>query len=211
MLNKIQAALYIRLRRHSKLRRGQYAVQLDVSRDTLRRYEAGKTRPDPETEQKMLEITRCSNLELIEMLCEIASDELGMRVAIVDGEDGYQPTTSLAKAKWVRRQYGDGLSGAQRRALDNKVHTVQLAQILCERENADLDEYAADCRTEAEQRCKNSADPSTNRRSIQGATGPAAAGATRGAEPVFDNAAGTPPPHTGAGGEPRQYVRERRT
>ncbi len=211
MLNKIQPELCDRLRRHSKLTRKQFAAQLDVNRDTLRNYETGKTRPDPETEQKMLEISQCSDLELVEMLCEILSDELGMRVAIVDGEDDYRPTTSLAKAQWVRRHHGDDLSAAQRRALDNKVHTVQLAQILCERENADLDEYAADCRAEAEQRRKGMADAPTTGPTTQGATGPATEGATHGAEPVSDNAGGTPSPHRGADGRPRQYMRESRT
>ncbi len=114
MLNNIQPALYIRLRRHSNLTRTQFAVRLDVSRNTLRSYEAGDTRPDPDTERKIIEVSRCSDLELVEMLCEIASDKLGMRVAILDGEDGYRPTTSLAKAQWVRRHYADDLSEAQR-------------------------------------------------------------------------------------------------
>ena len=211
MLNKIQPALYIRLRRHSKLTRKQFATQLDVNRDTLRNYEAGKTRPDLETEQKMLEISQCSDLELAEMLCEITSGELGMRVAIVDGEHDYQPTTSLARARRVRRHYDDQLSDLERRALDNKLHTAHLMQVLIERHNADLDEYATDCRAEAEQRRKRVADARIAGPPNQGATGPASEGTPHGAEPAFDNAAGTPPPHRGAGGGPRQYVRERRT
>ncbi len=207
MLNKIQPALCIRLRRHSKLTRKQFAVQLGVNRDTLRNYETGKTRPDPETEQRMLEISRCSDLELVEMLCEILSDELGMRVAIIDGE-GYRPATTLARAERVRWHYEGELSDVQRQALDHKLHGARLNRLLYEWHNAELDEYTAGCRAEAEQRRRTTTDPLTTDPLTQGATGPAERGSYHGAEPAFDNAGGAPSSHMGTAARPRQYVEE---
>ncbi len=173
MLNKILPALYKRLRLRSGLSRIQFAAQIEVKPNTLTNYETGKTRPGLDTERKLTEVSRCSDLELVEMLCEIVSDELRIRVGIIQGQHGYRPATSLASAEHIRQQYGDELSEAERRTLGNKMHTTQLMQLVWERHNADLDEYAADCRANAKRRRQSASDPTTSEPAKKGATGTA--------------------------------------
>ncbi len=166
MLNNILTALYARLRKRSRLPRQEFADRINIGRDTLRKYEAGNTRPDPETERKMVEAAGCSDLELGEILCEIASEELGVRVQVVEDQTGYRPGTPLGNARRVHRQGGD-LSESERRALGKMLHSTRLLQVVWERINDDLDEYAADCRANAARRRAAAAI------SNQGATGPA--------------------------------------
>lgn len=161
MLNKIQPALYQRLKHKSGLSRRQFAALAEVSPNTLANYESGQTRPDVNTEAKMVAAARCSDLEITEMLCEILSEELGMRVGILDAECGYRPATAVVNAEQVLRFCGGDLPERRRHALDNKIHNAQLTRLLYERQNADLDEYAADCRAEAQQRRKDTADALT--------------------------------------------------
>ena len=207
MLNNILPALFRRLRLRSGLSRKQFAANVGISLNTLTNYERANTRPDLDTLSKIVEVSQCSDLELGEILCELLSDQLGVRVAILDGEHDYRPTTPLARARRIRGHYDDELSVAQRRGLDDKVHAARLSRLLYEWHNSDLDAYATDCRTEAEQRRKSNTDLLAVGPSTQGATGPATEGASRRAEPAFDNAAGTPSPHGGAVVERRQYVR----
>ncbi len=178
MLDRILPALYRRLRESTQLSQEQFASLLGVTRDTLRRYESGKNRPDLETERKLVEASGCSDLELVEMLCEISSEELGMRVGITGGEDGYRPGTSLARAEEVRRRYGGEMDESELRTLNNKMHTAQLMRMTYERLNGDLDEYVGDCLAKAERRRATAAP-------TQGATGPATEGSSGGARPVF--------------------------
>ena len=152
MLNKILPALYKQLRLRSGLSRTQFATQIEVKPNTLTNYETGRTRPALGTERKLTEVSRCSNLELAEMLCEIVSDALRMRVSILQDQQGYQPATSLASAEHIRQHYGNELSESERRTLGNKMHTAQLMQLVWERYNADLDEFAADCLANAKRR-----------------------------------------------------------
>ncbi len=177
MINNVLPALYIRLRRRSKLTRRQFAVQLGIGRDTLRHYETGATRPAPEIESKMIELSGCSKIELAEMFCEILSKELDARIGIDQGCQGYRPGTPLAIAGLTRRQLEGELRASERRTLDNKMHDVRLLQVVWERHNADLDEYAAGLRESAAGR--RAAGPFDS-----GATGAATV-----AEPVFHNAA----------------------
>ncbi len=178
MLNNILSALYKQLRLHSGLSRKQFAGQIGVSLNTLTNYEKGNTRPEQETELKMVEVSGCSDLEIGEILCEILSQKLRLRVGIVDGETGYLPASPLANAKSVRRHCGGELEEDELRALADKLHTGKLLQVVWERYNDDLDDYAAGLRSKAERR-RSAAD-----RSAQGATG-----AARVAAPDFHNAA----------------------
>ncbi len=189
MLNTISPALCIRLRRHSNLTRKEFASRIGIGRDTLRNYEAGKTRPDAKIEQKMFEVARCTRRESADMLCDILSAELGIRVAVDDDESGYRPATPVANAKHVRRLFGGDLPEPRRRALDRRVHVAELMWIACESHDADLDDFADECRAEAESRRKNTTDAAASEPLNQGATGPATGGAPRSAEPVFHNAA----------------------
>ncbi len=189
MLNKILPALYKRLRRRSGLSRQQFATRVKVSANTLKNYESGQTRPDAKTEARMVAASHCSDLEIVELLCELLSEELETRVGIVAGEHGYRPATALAGAQATLCQLGGDLPEPERRALGNKMHTAQLMQLACERHNADLVEYTADCRAKARRR-RRSADPFTDEPLNQGATGPTAKGSTQGGDgPVFHNAA----------------------
>ena len=185
MLENITPALIKRLRFRSDMSRTRFAALIGVTPNTLTNYEKGNTRPDPETERKMIQASRCSDLELAEIVCEVVSEQFGFRVAITEGERGYRPTTALAAAEQIRRHFDDELTTSERRALDNKLHTAQLAQLLCERHFADLSEYAADCRAAAETRRRSADDRETQetRALKQGATGPAMV-----AGPVFHNA-----------------------
>ncbi len=197
MLNNILPALFKRLRLRSNLSRKPFADKVGVSLNTLTNYEKGNTRPDLDTLNKIVEVSQCSDLELVESLCETMSDELGMRVAILDNEHDYRPTTPLARARRVRWHYDDELSLDQKRGLDQKLHAAHLSRLLFELNNADLDGYAAECRADAERR-RRAVHSSAIGPANQGATGPDTDGTFPGAEPVFDNAAGTPPPHGGA-------------
>ncbi len=177
MINNITSSLYTRLRQRSGLTRKQFAARIEIGRDTLRNYEAGVTRPDPAIENKMLEVTHCSKLELAELFGEILSEELGVRVGVDDEQKGYRPGP-LAGAEQTLRRYGDELSDVERRTLDNKMHTAQLMRLVWERQIADLDENVADLGSSALRRRAGHDAP------IEGATEPAAvAGA------VFHNAA----------------------
>lgn len=167
MLNKILPALYTRLRRHSKLTQQQFAAQVDISRGTLRNYEAGVTRPDLDAERKLLDASRCSDLELAEILCELISKELRARVAIVSGEIAYRPATPLAKAEQIRQLYGRDLPAARQRALGNRIHTAQLMQLACERHHADLAEFADECRAEAVRRRSAAARSQVDRSPVE--------------------------------------------
>ncbi len=152
MLDKIQPALYSRLRTCSRLSRKQFAAQLNINRETLRNYETGKTRPDLETERKMIEVSGCSNLELVEMLCELLSDELDVRVAILEDERGYRPTSALARAARCRDELRGEIPARRLRQMGNAAHTAQLIRLALERHDADLDEMVDDCLAEARER-----------------------------------------------------------
>ncbi len=163
MINKLLPALFRRLRLRQDLTRKQFAVKSGLSYGTLRNYEKGRTRPELQSEEKLLAAAACSDLEIAELLCELMSEELEVRVGIVDGEAGYRPGSSLIRAEEFRRRFGDELDDSQLRTLNNKIHTAQLMRMVYERHNADLDEYIADCRARAARRRQESS---------QGATGP---------------------------------------
>ena len=99
MLDKILPAFFKKLRRRTKLSRDKFADRAGLSVNTLRNYETGRTRPELKSERKLLAAASCSDLELVETLCEAMSGELDLRVEILEADPGYRPGTTLARAE----------------------------------------------------------------------------------------------------------------
>ncbi|MCP3964435.1 MAG: helix-turn-helix transcriptional regulator [bacterium] len=152
MFDKILPPIYRKLRRRAGLSQAQLATQLDVSRHTLGNYESGKTRPDPGLERRLVELGQCSKEQLVELVCEQLSEEVGSRVAIIEGD--YRPTTVVSRAERALRALRGQVSECQvpdatLRRLADKIHVTQLMCLAFERQIAGLEELTHDCTTAA--------------------------------------------------------------
>ncbi len=145
MFKEIFPAIYRRLRLRAGLSQSELATRLGLCRTTIYKYESGITRPDPEQEQILLELSGCSGRELAELVCEQLSQALLTRVGFLDDRGLDQPATPLGKAHAVLAGGRAGIPDALYRALLNQMHTTQTLGLLLERSCADLEELARDC------------------------------------------------------------------
>ena len=198
MFDELLPPLYLQLRIKSGLSKTKLATQLGVSRQTVANYESGHTRPDADYVRRLIEVSGCSLLEIARMFCELLGELIERPVMVLEPREPEpeEPHCVLERADLTGRELKRFIPPSMFRALANKVHITRMMQLTLERQTADLDELATDCRA--------AAGPHAPRRILsgittKGATGPLASG------PALDNrSVGTPSARPQSKPKPKQ-------
>ena len=182
MFDALLPPLYLQLRIKSGLSKTKLASRLGVSRFTVANYESGATRPDAEWERRLIEAAECSPAELAQMVCDQLADLIDRPVVILEPQEREPetPPTVLERADRTAREVKRFISESMFRTLANAIYANRHLELLYQRQTADLDDLAADCRAAAGKHAPRRARQ-------EGATGPSANG------PVLDSRTdGTP-------------------
>ena len=139
MFDETLPAVYQRLRLRAGLSQEQLAKALGVSRRTVLNYEKGETRPDPRRERALVELSGCSPEETVEIFCEVLSDALGRRVAIVAGD-------AMDRGRRLLRRHRGEIPRALLEELGEKIHTTGLLRLAFERVSDELETIVAACK-----------------------------------------------------------------
>ncbi len=168
MFDQLLPPLYLQLRIKSGLSKTKLAPRLGVSRHSVANYESGHTRPDADYERRLIEIAECSPVEVAQMLCELLAAHIERPVAVLEPlePEPEEPRSVLDRAESTARELKRFIPASMYRALANKIHTTHMMKLTLDRQTADLDELASDCRTTAGPHARGPGD------TPMGATGP---------------------------------------
>lgn len=172
MFDQLLPPLYLQLRIKSGLSKTKLAPLLGVSRHSVANYESGHTRPDADYERRLIEVAECSPIEVAQMLCDLLGEHIDRPVAVLEPlePEPEEPRSVLDRAESTARELKRFIPASMYRALANMIHITHMMKVTLERQIADLDELAADCRTTAGPHAPNRGNPP------KGATGPSARG-----------------------------------
>lgn len=148
MMNEIAPKLYQKMRERAGLTQTELGEAMGATRYTVSHFENGRTQLDKAQEQRLFQITQCTKIELVEMLCSVLSEWIGKPVGIRESYGAYEPTSALSRAFELLRENVTRLPAALLRALNNKINLTRLIGLAFERNNADLLELVQDCREE---------------------------------------------------------------
>lgn len=190
MFDQLLPPLYLQLRIKSGLSKTKLATRLGATRQTVARYESGATRPDAEWERRLIEAAECLPRDVAQMLCDLLGELIDRPVVILEPEEPEPeaPPSLLERTEATARELRHFLPATMYRALTNKIHITRMMELTLERQSADLEELATDCRATAGRHAPRRKAAHVPRLPNQGATGSSANG------PVLDNRTdGTPP------------------
>ncbi len=194
MFDQLLPPLYLQLRIQSGLSKTKLADRLGVSRQTVANYESGQTRPDADYVRRLIEVSECTRLEVAQMWCDLLSEWIERPVMVLEPREPEpeEPHSVLERAERTGRELKRFLSPSMFRALANKVHITRMMQLTLERQTADLDELATDCRAAA-------GSHAPRRVTTKGATGSPASGPA-----LHNRSVGTPSARSQSQSKPKQ-------
>ena len=155
MFNTFCSKVYQKMRERSGLTQEQLGDGMGATRHGIRRFETGETMPDAAQERRMMEVTNCSKLAFVEMVCEELGELIGAPVGIKTDHGSYEPTSLLTQAYSLLQQPDNGISPGPAWALDRKVIGTRLLGLAFQINNAELEELTEGCREEAERKEKS--------------------------------------------------------
>ena len=146
MFNALYPNVYKRLRERAGLTQEELGNVLGVSRYTVNKVEAGRARLGEDQERKLFELAKCCKAEFGALICRELSDYLGKKIGSQNGHATYEPSAALQMAFALLDEHDSTMSDAMRRSLHNRINTTQLMGLAYDKNNAELVEYARDCR-----------------------------------------------------------------
>ncbi len=147
MFSTICPNVYRSLRERTKMSQGRYGKAVGASRNTIHNFETGKSRPDAAQEARMLEVSKCSKLEFVEIACAELGSLIGMPVGI-HRDQGLKPIFTINEADIVLRQRSRGGPSDLARALNRKLTITQMMGLVFDFHNNDLEELIHSCQKE---------------------------------------------------------------
>ncbi len=152
MFNALYPKVYRQLRERAGLTQEELADELGISRFTVNKVESGRAHLTAQQEQTLLELAQCTKEEAGELMCEALSEYLDKKVGIQNDHGAYEPSTALAMAYAVLREFLEELPADMRRTLNSRINTTQLLGYAFDKNNADLVELVHDYREIMNQR-----------------------------------------------------------